>query len=139
MSNTRRFWIGGAGALLPLLVTLLAVDLANIIDHYRDYSFGTYVGTSLRYLALFGLGGVVAALNSDEIQPIKLVQLGIAAPALIASYVNAQPPKIQTVQHLPLVNSQLSLAFVGSAYAGDAAPERVRTYQMAGFFSDVAQ
>ena len=89
---SRRFWLGGAGALLPLLVTLLAADLPGIIDHYRDYTVGTYVGTALRYVILFVAGGGVAALNSDEKSAIKLVQLGIAAPALISSYVNAQTP-----------------------------------------------
>jgi hypothetical protein len=95
MTTWHRFVIGGAGALLPVLATLLAVDLAYVIDHFRDYTLGIYVGTGLRYLLLATLGGAVAALNSDEKKPIKLVQLGIAAPALIASYVNAQPPPKQ--------------------------------------------
>lgn len=92
-AGQRRFWIGGAGALLPLLVTLLALDLPEIIDNYSELTMGIYVGTFIRYFALFVLGGVVAALNSDENRPIKLVQLGIAAPALISSYFNVESPQ----------------------------------------------
>ena len=72
MTTSNRFWIGGGGALLPLLVTLLAVDLAPLIDNAPHLTIGTYVGAAIRYLLLFAIGGVVAALNSDEIQPIKL-------------------------------------------------------------------
>jgi hypothetical protein len=93
MTSSTRFWIGGGGAMLPLLVTLLAVDLGPLIDHPDLLSVGTYVGAAIRYIVLFAIGGIVAALNSDEVQPVKLVQLGIAAPALISTYVNAQPPK----------------------------------------------
>ena len=88
-----RFAISGGGALLPILATLLALDLPSIIDNPHQYTLGVYVGTTLRYLLLFVLGGVVAALNSDEKRPIKLVQLGIAAPALISAYANASPPR----------------------------------------------
>ena len=114
MTHWRRFWIGGGGALLPLLVTLLAVDLAYIIDYYRDYTFGTYVGTALRYVLLFAAGGAVAALNTDEINPIKLVQIGIAAPALIASYVNAQPSRVAS---LPDHSSIAVLSFISPVNA----------------------
>jgi hypothetical protein len=137
MNPWQRFWIGGGGALLPLLVTLLAVDLASLVDHYKDYSIGTYVGTAARYLVLFAVGGIVAALNSDESQPIKLVQLGIAAPALIASYVNAQPPKPITPQAHVARTGTFSLELIPSAYAGEAMQGRDGRIFMADFFSDV--
>jgi len=112
MTGWHRFGIGGTGALLPVLVSLLAVDLAYIIDHFREYTLGIYVGTALRYMLLFILGGVVAALNSDERKPIKLVQLGIAAPALVASYMNAQVAPRQVKAE--------SIGFISVANAKDA-------------------
>ena len=89
MSGTKRFWIGGMGSLLPLLVTLLALDIGSVIDHPEKLTLGIYVGAAIRYITLFVLGGLIAALNSDESKPIKLIQLGIAAPAVISSFVNA--------------------------------------------------
>jgi len=137
MSPVTRFWIGGGGALLPLLVTLLALDLGPLIDNAPHISVGTYVGAAIRYIVLFTIGGVVAALNSDEVQPIKLVQLGIAAPALISTYVNAQPPKQPAVQTATAHVSILSLGVVSSADAADGHTRDDRPIVMAQFFSDV--
>ena len=136
MTSSTRFWIGGGGALLPLLVTLLAVDLGALIDNAPHISFGTCVGAAIRYLVLFTIGGVVAALNSDEVQPIKLVQLGIAAPALISTYVNAQPPKPPTQAAAAQVR-MFSLGVVSSAHAAGIGAGEDRPILMADFFSDV--
>jgi len=135
MNGWRRFWIGGGGALLPMLVTLLALDLASLIDHAGEFSMGTYVGAAIRYVILFVLGGIVAALNSDEVQPIKLVQLGIAAPALVASYVNAQPPK----SDVPPQPRHATLDLISSAQAMDQIRAPRGTLVLAGFLADVLQ
>jgi hypothetical protein len=120
MTYWTRFWIGGGGALLPLLVTLLAVDIGPLIDKAPHLTIGTYVGAAIRYLVLFTLGGIVAALNSDEVQPIKLVQLGIAAPALISTYVNAQSLKPPPAQTAAVQSRMFSLDVISSAHAADA-------------------
>jgi hypothetical protein len=134
MRSSRRFWIGGAGALLPLLVTLLAADLPGIIDHYGDYTLGTYVGTVLRYVILFAAGGIVAALNSDESSPIKLVQLGIAVPALISSYVNAQAP---TTSRQPVRGAMSIFVAPAKALELPAHLDRGPAIRNAGFLDDV--
>ncbi len=123
--------------MLPLLVTLLAVDLGPLIDNAPHLTVGTYVGAAIRYLVLFTIGGVVAALNSDEVQPIKLVQLGIAAPALISTYVNAQPPKPPSTQTASLHVSMLSLDVVSTAHAAGIGAGEDRSIIVADFFSDV--
>lgn len=151
MTNWRRFWIGGGGALLPLLVTLLAVDISGFIDHAGSYSIGVYVGAAIRYLVLFILGGVVAALNSNELSPVKLVQLGIAAPALVTSYVNAAAiPARAAVAEQPAHTSQMSappahpagpwgfLQLVSPAFGMDV-DHKTRPVVVAGFFSDLVQ
>ena len=138
MTHMRRFWIGGGGALLPLLVTLLALDLTSIIDNAGSYSVGTYVGTGLRYAVLFALGGIVATLNYDEKKPIKLVQLGIAAPALIASYMNAQAPAAPARNtSVPAVVRVADFSFVSSAHAGEILDRSEQPIFVADFFRDV--
>jgi len=136
MSNWHRFWIGGGGALLPLLVTLLAVDLSGIIDNASHYTVGIYVGALIRYLAMFAAGGIVAALNNDEQSPIKLVQLGIAAPALIASYVNAQSPAAAAPTPATSTHSS-SIALVSTASAKEIQTPPARIIVAGGFFTDV--
>jgi hypothetical protein len=139
MTHMRRFWIGGGGALLPLLVTLLALDLTSIIDNAGSYSVGTYVGTGLRYAVLFALGGIVATLNYDEKKPIKLVQLGIAAPALIASYVNAQAPAAAPPRNasVPAVVRVADFSFISSAQAAEIVDRSEQPIFVADFFRDV--
>ncbi len=123
----RRFWIGGGGALLPLLVTLIATDLSSIIDHYDLLTPGLVVGTGIRYLALFVLGGIVAMANTDEQKAIKLVQLGIAAPALISSYLNVGSPSGGALADMSLVRPAMA-----APMAESGAP-----VQVAGFLRDV--
>jgi hypothetical protein len=110
MSGWKRFWIGGLGALIPMLLTLQRVDFAPIIDHARDYTVGVYVGTFIRYFLLFISGGGVAALNSDESKPLKLFQLGIAAPAILSAYVSAGPTNQPTGQKSAATDMHVELA-----------------------------
>lgn len=123
----RRFWIGGGGALLPLLVTLIATDLSSIIDHYDLLTPGLVVGTGIRYLALFVLGGIVAMANTDEQKAIKLVQLGIAAPALISSYLNVGSPSGGALADMSLIRPAIAAPMA----------EPGASVQVAGFLRDV--
>jgi hypothetical protein len=91
MSRTEMFLLGALGGLLPILVSLLTVDLAPIIDHYSALTPGNYIGYGIRVLVLLILGGTMALLNSEVKQPFSLVQLGIAAPALVTSFINGAP------------------------------------------------
>lgn len=83
-----RFAIGGAGGLLPVLALLVSADIDAIQKVYDNHLWttGLCIGWGIRTIALFVLGGLMALLNSDIIKPFALVQIGIAAPALVASY-----------------------------------------------------
>ena len=135
MTPWKRFWIGGGGALLPLLVTLLAVDISQIVDSRTSLTLGVYIGAILRYLVLFTLGGIVAWLNSDEDKPLKLVQLGIGAPAIISSLINAAPP----VKHTAFLERHIDFALIATAHAGEAdgAGQAPQGIQLAGLVGDV--
>jgi hypothetical protein len=90
VSNAIRFAMGGLGGLLPVLASLVAVDLtaiSTLIDS-QGITEGLCVGYSIRVFGLFLLGGIMAALNSEVKSPIALVQIGIAAPALVTSYIS---------------------------------------------------
>jgi hypothetical protein len=143
MPGWKRFWYGGCGAFLPLLVTLLAVDLSAVIDNPNKFSVGVYVGSGIRYAALFVLGGMVAWLNTDEFKPIKLVQIGIAAPALIASYVNSPPHKTAaTTSASTPAHTFRGVGIVSTAYAGDdghALDKARRIIVAESFLSDVVR
>jgi hypothetical protein len=131
LSRSEVFAFGALGGLLPVLATLITIDLAPIIDHPMDFSIGHYVGYSIKVLALITLGGIMAILNSDVQQPLTLVQIGIAAPALISSYINSAPPK---VDHTAQVHSYIIQPTRADEFVG------VKPLRLAGgFFTDVLQ
>ena len=136
MSKFIRFGIGGLGGLLPLLATLVAIDLsaiASLIDN-GGFTLGLFVGYAIRILGLFALGGIMAALNSEIRNPLALVQIGIAAPALITSYMSGAA----------IINSQLpsssttSSFLFSSAYAGQT-NSTGNVILAGGFLKDVIQ
>lgn len=127
MSPRKRFFIGGFGALMPVLVSLLAIDIGAMLDDDSYLTTGNIIGVFIRYIILFMIGGFVAYLHDDEIKPFKLFEIGIAAPALISSLITAQgisSPKA------PEQVKQTSWSIISSAYAADDAKE-------SSFFSDL--
>jgi hypothetical protein len=78
MSRIQMFGLGALGGLLPVLVSMVTVDLAPIIDHLNNFTPGIYIGYGIRVVGLLILGGTVAVLNSGVKDPFSLVQLGIA-------------------------------------------------------------
>jgi hypothetical protein len=128
LSRAAIFGLGALGGGLPILVSLLAVDLPTVISDH-SLTIGNLLGYAIRLGILIFLGGVVAMLNSDVKQPLSLVQLGIAAPALVSAYINGAPPPKAELGH--------SYLAISSAWAGELdANHPVAT---AGFLDDVAK
>lgn len=103
----QRILMGGLGALTPLLINLLAVDFASL-----NLSPGPFVwvGYLVRVLILFYIGAMVAYLYKDEVNMLKLFQLGVAAPALITSFMNAgNVQKNSSVAYTPPAISQIQV------------------------------
>jgi hypothetical protein len=97
MSVSKKFTIGAIGGLLPVLVRLLNVNLGTFIN---DFLYNANLPRNLflsanasQVLILILLGGTMAALNTEVSNPLALVQLGVAAPALISSFLHTVPPK----------------------------------------------
>jgi hypothetical protein len=130
MSRTGAFLLGAFGGLLPILVSALTVDLSPIIDHPGILTIGNYVGYAIRVLVLIVLGGAMALLNSEVKQPFAIVQLGIAAPALVTSFINAAPTK-------PLSVQQAYMSIISAANAQESTSVAPRIQLAGGFLADV--
>lgn len=130
MSRSGAFLLGAFGGLLPILVSALTVDLSPIIDHPGILTLGNYVGYGIRVLVLVVLGGAMALLNNEVKQPLAIVQLGIAAPALATSIINAAPAKPLSVQHA-------YVSFISVANAQDRVSDLKKVQLAGGILGDV--
>lgn len=131
MTKLTSFALGSLGGLLPILASLVTIDLAPLFDQGSLLTMGNCVGYGIRVCALLVLGGTMAALNAEVTQPLALVQLGIAAPALITSYINAAP--LPPPKKAPTA----SLTLISPAQAGEADTGRVQL--AGGWLSEVTK
>lgn len=100
LSIRDKIFIGGLGALTPVIMNLLAVDLEKLLISLTLISIIAYF---IKVVILFYIGGVVAYLNRDENKPIKLFQLGIYAPAMILAFANTNPLEPTSIVTPPAV------------------------------------
>lgn len=91
ISGTMRFLCGGVGALAPIFVNLVVVDMHAVLVAMAKDPEGAallIVEYGVKALALFVVGGTVGFMHDDENKPKKLFQLGLGAPAMIIAGVN---------------------------------------------------
>jgi hypothetical protein len=88
MTAYKRFLLGGVSALLPILLTIGVAD-AKVIAGYLQGDLYAMFGYAIRTLALFTVGGLWAYSQRSEVQPFKVMQLGVTAPAMLALLLNA--------------------------------------------------
>jgi hypothetical protein len=117
MSTLGRFFCGALGGLLPVLVALHTLDMPTlkaVIAHDNDATW-IAIGYSIQVIGLVSVGGILAAMNTDIGKPLPLLQIGVAAPAIISSYATAASVANKDTAAAPL--STLSEYFIGAANA----------------------
>jgi hypothetical protein len=122
LSARDRILLGGLGALTPILLNFLVLDVEKV---FAKVTLIVCVGYAARIVLLFYLGGVVAYLHKTERSAFKLFELGIVAPALLTTMMNgfnaaraeatAPPPQQKATQGAEF--SILNHGLVTSAYA----------------------
>jgi len=127
MNIRKKIMIGGLGALTPVIMNLLIVDLNVLLVKFTSLAFIGYV---IRVIILFYLGGLVAFLHKDENSPIKIFELGIIAPALITAMLNAGhvpiiKPPTQTTE-----TSVASVFFIPAVYAQPPQEEEIKEFSL---------
>jgi len=127
MKTHQKILFGGLGALTPVVMNLLVVDL-NVL--FLNLTLVAGLAYLTRVAILFALGGLVAFLHKDEKSPLKLIQLGIAAPALITGFLNGGQitvPKAPAHSDAKVISS---LEFIPSAYAQINQEQRTKTFSL---------
>jgi hypothetical protein len=84
-ASQSRFLIGCLGGLMPAVLQLTTLDLEAVATTVSVWGL---LGTAIRQLALVMLGGILAWLHEDETNKVKLVELGILAPAIFLGVLN---------------------------------------------------
>lgn len=121
------FLFGALGGFIPVLLSLVTIDAGAIVKYYNELNVGHYIGHGIKISAMLFLGGLLAIMNSGVKQPLTLVQLGVAAPAIFTSYINAAPP----------VDPKQADSFLSIISTAHAAGDSTRPIVVAGFLNDV--
>ncbi|HEB36127.1 hypothetical protein LCGC14_0953040 [marine sediment metagenome] len=127
MNTRKKIMIGGLGALTPVIMNLLIVDLNVVFVKITLLASLAYV---IRIVILFSLGGFVAFLHKGENSPIKIFELGIVAPALITAMINAGQVPILKAPPQTAETSAASFSFIPSVYALPPQEEEIKTFSL---------
>ena len=127
MNIRKKIMIGGLGALTPVIMNLLIVDLNILLVKITSLAFLGYI---IRVIILFYLGGLVAFLHKDENSPIKIFELGIIAPALITAMLNAGHVPIIKAPPQTAETSIASFSFIPSVYALPPQEKEVKKFSL---------
>ncbi len=78
----QKMLLGALGALTPSLLNLYAIDFVELFQG-QEIGMPYILGYTVRVLILILYGSLIAYFHKEENNPVKLFQLGAAAPALI--------------------------------------------------------
>jgi hypothetical protein len=133
----RALIFGGVGGLTPLLAVLITREgepLASYIANADLTSVNAVlVGFFIKGIALFLIGLVWVVVNK-ETDPVKALQLGIAAPAVIVGMIAANEIKVRTDPPPSVGAPLLGLSLISPAYAQG---NEAQIHPVEGFFGDV--
>ena len=85
LTTRQKILIGGTGAMAPILLNLLVVDLKTLL---AGISGIVVMGYFIRVGILFSLGAGMAYFHRSEKNALRLFELGIIAPALLTGVIN---------------------------------------------------
>jgi len=124
MTTHKKLMLGGLGALTPILVNFLALDLETTLSELTAVVALSY---ALRVVVLFYLGGIVAFLHKNEKTPLRFFELGIIAPAIITSLMNANQVNAPKAKSTSAPQSIMSI-LVPTAFAQSAPEKTVKEF-----------
>jgi hypothetical protein len=121
MPTMQKFVIGGFGGLLPLIIGILSFNVTSLIDHWDLLNPAYLLGYSIKAVILFTLGGGFASLSDGVTKPLAALQIGIAAPAIITTYINGAA--VLGPEAKPSTAATSATELGSSAYAAEISSE----------------
>jgi hypothetical protein len=124
LSIRAKILVGGLGALTPIILNLLVVDLQTT---FTSITFLVVLGYLIRVGVLFAIGGGMAYFHKDERNALKLFEIGIVAPALITALMNGttntKNTNARASNETTVVTASMTDFFIPTAYAQSDDPE----------------
>lgn len=128
LTTRGKLLIGGTGALAPIILNLLVVDLNTT---FANISSVKVLGYLIRVAVLFLLGAAMAYFHKNEKNALRILELGIIAPALFTGVLNGtsniNDANLRAGNEPPAATAGLLDAFIPTAYAM-ADGQTVKTY-----------
>jgi hypothetical protein len=110
--------VAGLGALMPIILNLLVVDLQTTFTRVTVFVLLAY---GIRVAILFFLGGLMGFLHKEETSVRKLFELGIIAPALLTGVMNGttnlKDSSLRSAVQPVAVTASLTDFFIPTAFA----------------------
>lgn len=125
MSTYKKLLLGGIGGLIPTIATLAIADAEKInaaLSMVGEAGINELYGHVVRVLALFTIGAIWVFFHKSENDPVKLIQLGIVAPAMITGMVQASNVEYERSNK---ENVSASFSIISEAYAGEHVPKPI--------------
>ena len=123
ISLSRLLIAGGAGALMPALLSLAVLDLRTTLVGTDGLAL---LGYATRVAALFLIGALTAWMHKQECDERKLFQLGIAGPALFTTWLTGAQVPVPARARAPIDGPEMrvsvSALFVPPLHAQPPAP-----------------
>lgn len=120
LTTRAKVLIGGVGALTPITLNLLVVDLQTT---FASITAVIVIGYLIRVGILFCIGGGMAYFHKDERSALKLFEIGIVAPALITALMNGttnvKDATLRASAEAPAASASLMDLIMPTAYAQD--------------------
>lgn len=149
MTGKQRFLAGILGALMPICAILLSLDLVNLFGEKSHLTAGNIVGISIQFFIFMMVGGTVAYMHSDEKKVYKLFQIGMATPALLASFTTSNglnsAMNAKTEGTTPPVESTdtsgnfFDMSLISSAFAYDEKAQAEQVFADSSVFQQIIQ
>lgn len=117
MTAKQRIFIGAIGGITPYLITLLSIDFKATVNSYELLD---WIGLVVRCLVLMFLGSLVAYLHRTETEHFKVFQLGLAAPALLATFINGNGGNNEVLPTVSETAWYQSVSIIPKAYADES-------------------
>ncbi len=126
----KRFGYGALGGLFPYTADFVAIGFDKLVGTLQDLSLLICAAAIIKAIPFAVVGGIWTAVNRSETDPVKLLQLGVVAPALFLAWTNGVDlNKVETqLNNITAPSAQRTAGSINSSWAQPAEQGIMKAY-----------